>query len=230
MEESYVHKIISSATTKNFQQDNVVDNRSTIHPSCALLRNTLSMYIRRHITGGPNGCLHCGIRYKINTALDTWDQISLKINGIWTRSEENLRLEHKIIAASSRNVRDVVLVWNDALLNKNKLVRDQILKWNKNVNYVTDIILQYAVTIVCTQFDASESLGTTNDMLVCTSSLLFKCSSCKLAFYCDKECQTKDWALHKKECTDTPKKATPIRFAKKEPPVLFAKKESSRTL
>lgn len=26
------------------------------------------------------------------------------------------------------------------------------------------------------------------------------CSSCKLAYYCNKECQIKDWKIHKLEC------------------------------
>jgi len=35
---------------------------------------------------------------------------------------------------------------------------------------------------------------------VCNNDALFKCSKCNISMYCSRECQIKDWNLHKNEC------------------------------
>ena len=46
----------------------------------------------------------------------------------------------------------------------------------------------------------SKTRGTYCDVCFASPEQLFKCSKCKYTWYCNRECQTRDWKIHKLEC------------------------------
>uniref|UniRef100_A0A6C0CFK4 MYND-type domain-containing protein n=1 Tax=viral metagenome TaxID=1070528 RepID=A0A6C0CFK4_9ZZZZ len=51
-----------------------------------------------------------------------------------------------------------------------------------------------------THYPGSESIGARKVCDKCKQPGKFKCSKCKKSYYCCVDCQTKDWARHKKFC------------------------------
>lgn len=56
---------------------------------------------------------------------------------------------------------------------------------------------------------ATEAAKMTQELMPCricgTAEKAFKCSRCKVAFYCGPEHQKLDWPVHKKACKAAPK-------------------------
>ncbi|GMI00942.1 hypothetical protein TrLO_g12173 [Triparma laevis f. longispina] len=52
-------------------------------------------------------------------------------------------------------------------------------------------------------FEVSENVSEERKCEACEKEGAKKCSRCKVVWYCSKDCQVKDWKIHKKICKQT---------------------------